>query len=38
MTIDELENIVSQIGIKRGISEGRLNSRVTDFLLEGENS
>ncbi len=38
MTVDELENIVSQIGIKRGISEGRLNEGVTDFLLEGENS
>ena len=38
MTIEELENIISQIGIKRGISEGRLNVGVTDFLLEGDNS
>ena len=38
MTIEELESIISQIGIKRGISEGRLNSNATDFLLEGENS
>ncbi len=38
MTIDELENIISQIGIKRGISEGRLNAGVTNFLLEGENA
>lgn len=38
MTIDELENIVSQVGIKRGISEGRLNSGVTEFFLEGNNS
>ena len=38
MTIEELENIVSQVGIKRGISEGRLNIGVTDFLLQGNNS
>ena len=38
MTIEELENIISQIGVKRGISEGRLNVGVTDFLLEGDNS
>lgn len=38
MTVEELENIVSQVGIKRGISEGRLNMGVTDFLLQGENS
>ena len=38
MTIEELENIVSQVGIKRGISEGRLNSGVTEFLLQGDNS
>ena len=38
MTVEELENIISQIGIKRGISEGRLNVGVTDFLLEGDNA
>ncbi len=38
MTVEELENIVSQVGIKRGISEGRLNSGVTEFFLEGENT
>ncbi|MBP3708181.1 MAG: hypothetical protein J6J36_06195 [Clostridia bacterium] len=38
MTIDELENIVSEAGVRRGISEGRLNSKVTDFLLAGENT
>lgn len=38
MTIDELENIVSQVGIKRGVSEGRLNKGVTEFLLEGNNT
>ena len=38
MTVEELENIVSQVGIKRGIREGRLNMGVTDFLLQGENS
>ncbi len=38
MTVDELENIVSQAGVKRGISEGRLNSSITDFLLAGENT
>lgn len=38
MTIEELENIVAQVGIKRGISEGRLNYGVTDFLLEGNNT
>ncbi|MBO5348829.1 MAG: hypothetical protein J6A89_03290 [Clostridia bacterium] len=38
MTIEELENIVSQIGVKRGISEGRLNKGVTEFLLEGSSS
>ena len=38
MTIDELENIISQVGIKRGVSEGRLNKGVTEFLLEGENA
>lgn len=38
MTIEELENIVSQVGIKRGISEGRLNKSVTEFLLAGEST
>lgn len=38
MTIEELENIIAQVGIKRGISEGRLNKGVTEFLLEGNNS
>ncbi|MBR2744231.1 MAG: hypothetical protein IKE01_02900 [Clostridia bacterium] len=38
MTIDELENIVSEVGVKRGISEGRLNSNVTDFLLAADNT
>ena len=38
MTIEELENIISQVGIKRGISEGRLNKGVTEFFLEGNNS
>ena len=38
MTIEELENIVSEVGIKRGISEGRLNKGVTDFLLAGEST
>ena len=33
MTVDELESIVSEVGIKRGISEGRLNKGVTEFLL-----
>lgn len=36
MTVEELESIVADVGIKRGISEGRLNSNVTDFLLAGE--
>ena len=36
MTIEELESIISDVGIKRGISEGRLNSDVTDFLIAGE--
>lgn len=38
MTVEELESIVSQVGIKRGISEGRLNSSVTQFLLDGEST
>lgn len=38
MTVDELENIISQVGVKRGISEGKLNENVTDFLLEGDNT
>ena len=38
MTIDELENIVAEASVKRGLSEGRLNSNVTDFLLSGENT
>lgn len=38
MTVDELESIVSEVGIKRGISEGRLNKGVTDFLLAGEST
>lgn len=38
MTIEELENIVSEVGIKRGISEGRLNKDVTNFLLAGEST
>lgn len=38
MTVDELENIISQVGVKRGISEGRLNSNVTQFFLDGENT
>ena len=38
MTVEELESIVSQVGIKRGISEGRLNSDVTQFFLDGENT
>ncbi len=38
MTVEELENIVSEVGIKRGISEGRLNKGVTEFLLAGEST
>ncbi|MBQ3409196.1 MAG: hypothetical protein IJH12_08355 [Clostridia bacterium] len=38
MTVEELESIVSEVGIKRGISEGRLNKGVTDFLLAGEST
>lgn len=38
MTVEELQNIISQAGVKRGITEGRLNSGVTDFYLEGDNT
>ena len=38
MTVDELESIISQAGIKRGISEGRLNASVKDFFLDGEST
>jgi len=38
MTVQELENIVSEVGVKRGISEGRLNKGVTEFLLAGEST
>lgn len=38
MTVEELESIVSEVGIKRGISEGRLNKGVTNFLLAGEST
>lgn len=38
MTVEELENIISQVGIKRGISEGRLNRGLTNFLIEGNNT
>lgn len=38
MTVEELQNIISQAGEHRGITEGRLNSGVTDFYLEGNNT
>ena len=38
MTVEEVESAIEQIGVTSGLSQGRLNQDVTNFLLDDQNT